>query len=400
VSELPGLNEVRVKYGPAVDIIDLSSRGALVEVPGYRLQPGATVVMEIAVDGTELVVPAQVLRSHVVRFAPQPVYRGGLAFKRPIPLPGTSTNGSAAPEIALAREFERMTRALERRPGAQTTALAALLALLDAPAARRAGAPFASEAARLLRFVTVGLDRKLPSEPLVQRLLEHLHKIVPAQIVRIVEGTGLDRVVAHAPVFFDVSAQDGPVARLLIDFSRDSRIDEWHFHYLKVAAQLLTLVRHLDAPAPLPAAAGDERVRAIDAELPDGWHKLVVRYIDGRMLKGYSQEFTASSASLHVWPSLASEASERITVPLAHLKAVFFVRDFEGNPERRDDSSQASRTHGRRVAVTFLDGEVIVGTTLNYSAEAIGFFIRPVDDSSNNVRVFVAAGAIRQVRFP
>jgi hypothetical protein len=51
------------------------------------------------------------------------------------------------------------------------------------------------------------------------------------------------------------------------------------------------------------------------------------------------------------------------------------------------------------MTVTFLDGETLAGTTLNYSADALGFFLRPLDAKSNNVRVFVATQAIRQVQF-
>jgi hypothetical protein len=403
VSDLPGLNEVRLKYGPAVEVLDLSTRGALIEVPGFRLQPGSTVVIEIAVDGSETVVPAQVLRCHVSRFAPHPVYRGGVAFKRPIALPESPLKCDPDRQDAvLAREFERMTQALERSAGdaVSADALMTALTLLEAPAAKRGGPAFAFEAARLFRTITAALDRRTPGGALVQALVEHLRRVVPTGAVRLVEGSRLDRMVAQAPLCFDVSGGDVTTARLLIDFPKPARIENWHFQYLKLAAHLITVLRHAGpAKTTTPTAPPDE-VRAIDEELPLGWHKLVVRYIDGRMLKGYSQEFTASSASLHVWPSLTARPSDRITVPLAHLKAVFFVRDFEGSPVPVPRQAEAGRRHGRRVAVTFLDGEVIEGTTLNYSPDAIGFFIRPVDDSSNNVRVFVAAGAIRQVRFP
>src|SRR5216684_128045 len=38
ISELAWLNQVRVKYGPAVSLIDLSSGGAQIETASYRLQ--------------------------------------------------------------------------------------------------------------------------------------------------------------------------------------------------------------------------------------------------------------------------------------------------------------------------------------------------------------------------
>jgi len=50
--------------------------------------------------------------------------------------------------------------------------------------------------------------------------------------------------------------------------------------------------------------------------------------------------------------------------------------------------------------VTLNDEEVIVGTTLNYRSGGQGFFVTPIDPQANNIRVFVVAQSVRQVRFP
>jgi hypothetical protein len=55
--------------------------------------------------------------------------------------------------------------------------------------------------------------------------------------------------------------------------------------------------------------------------------------------------------------------------------------------------------HGRKLEVTFLDGEVIVGSTLNYRPEGLGFFLCPADPRSNNLRIFVVCGSVRRARF-
>jgi hypothetical protein len=84
---------------------------------------------------------------------------------------------------------------------------------------------------------------------------------------------------------------------------------------------------------------------------------------------------------------------------ITQLKAVFFVRDFAGDPSRVDSSEFDSANHGRKVEVTFADGEVLRGTTLGYRNDGTGFFIQPADTASNNMRVFVAPGATRSVKF-
>jgi phage head maturation protease len=75
------------------------------------------------------------------------------------------------------------------------------------------------------------------------------------------------------------------------------------------------------------------------------------------------------------------------------------VKDFEGSLERRL-SVEASTEHGPRVAVTFLDEEVLEGTTLSYSPKGLGFLVTPLEADGNNVRSFVASGALRHVSFP
>ena len=76
---------------------------------------------------------------------------------------------------------------------------------------------------------------------------------------------------------------------------------------------------------------------------------------------------------------------------MARLKAVFFVRDFNGNPAYRERKVFDGAGQGRRVEVTFADGEVIVGTTLNYRPDGQGFFLSPADPAANNTRIFVVA---------
>jgi hypothetical protein len=153
----------------------------------------------------------------------------------------------------------------------------------------------------------------------------------------------------------------------------------------------------LDALAQAPVAAAPTLVAAADT----AWQKIVVRYREGAMLKGYTLDFHPSRSHLSLWPSVRAHVSERVIVPLTRLKALFFVKDFAGNPSHRENNRTAPNAGaGRKIEVTFCDREVIRGSTLNYRPEGIGFFVTPADASGNNQRVFVINGAIRQVRFP
>jgi hypothetical protein len=118
--------------------------------------------------------------------------------------------------------------------------------------------------------------------------------------------------------------------------------------------------------------------------------KVVVRYNDGKVLKGYTQDFF-----------LADKPSEEgIEIFLRDLKALFLVRDFSGNPKYKERKKyvEGENPSGRKLEITFCDGEVMVGTTLGYDSNRPGFFIFPADPQSNNVRVFVISSAVKKVR--
>jgi hypothetical protein len=154
------------------------------------------------------------------------------------------------------------------------------------------------------------------------------------------------------------------------------------------------------------AAVVQERQAPIAARQPaplsesfqrTAWQRVVARFRNGHVVRGYTNDFHPSKPHLHMTPE--DRAGEPTFVPLAALKAVFFVRDFAGDPERVDRTDFQDASHGRKVEVAFEDGEVLLGTTLAYRGDGAGFFVQPADSKSNNVRVFVSPGATRHVRF-
>jgi len=128
--------------------------------------------------------------------------------------------------------------------------------------------------------------------------------------------------------------------------------------------------------------------------------KLVVRDADGGILKGYSYDFSPDRPRFHV--VVMGELTRRtVEVRVKHLKAVFFVRDFMGDPSynERKEFLPEQVVSGRQVEVTFTDGEVLVGSTVGYEPKRTGFFFIPADPQSNNLKVFAVAAAVSKVRF-
>lgn len=127
------------------------------------------------------------------------------------------------------------------------------------------------------------------------------------------------------------------------------------------------------------------------------WQKVIARFRDGHLVRGYTADFHPSKPQLHL--SAEPNSSDTVFLQLSQLKALFFVRDFTGDQTRVDRQEFGAAPQGRKVVITFNDGETLLGSTLGYRGEGNGFFVHPADPRSNNLRVFVAPGATQQVRF-
>jgi hypothetical protein len=129
--------------------------------------------------------------------------------------------------------------------------------------------------------------------------------------------------------------------------------------------------------------------------------KVVVRYADGRIIKGYTRDFLPTNPSFHVQPFDSGTSMDAVDILVRDLKAVFFVRDFLGDPnyQERKEIFEGAKVIGKVLEVTFKDSEIVVGSSLSYDPERPGFFIFPTDPEGNNLGIFVVSQAVSKVRF-
>jgi len=131
-------------------------------------------------------------------------------------------------------------------------------------------------------------------------------------------------------------------------------------------------------------------------------NKVVARFVDGRLLKGSTSDFGAAKSSFHVALAEKSpQSSKPLLVQLKDLKALFFVKDLVGQPQYqpRQEFDPGKPVLGRKMRVTFNDGEILVGTTQGYQESRPGFFLIPADKDSNIERCFVVSAAVREISF-
>lgn len=126
-------------------------------------------------------------------------------------------------------------------------------------------------------------------------------------------------------------------------------------------------------------------------------NRVVARFLDGTMVKGTTEDFFPNRPTFHL-SALGNPRSQEIRC--AQLKAVFFVKDFNGDPSREDlpgYTPSVGPSLGKKIAVQFKDGEIICGYTLSYSTDRSGFFLLPADEGGNNLRVYVLKHATKKV---
>lgn len=128
-------------------------------------------------------------------------------------------------------------------------------------------------------------------------------------------------------------------------------------------------------------------------------NKVVVRFLDGKVLKGTTQDFFPNRATFHLLPA---EGGNGIEVRCKQLKAVFFVKDLAGNSSRKDVlgfiAGPGETSQGKKIAVLFKDHELMCGYSLSYLPEREGFFMFPSDKDNNNLRAYILTAACLEVK--
>ena len=124
-------------------------------------------------------------------------------------------------------------------------------------------------------------------------------------------------------------------------------------------------------------------------------NKVVVRFKDGKIKKGNTSDFFPNKVQFH----LTTLSDEVENIDIEQLKAIFFVKDSDGDESHEDKYYDDIIGGGRKIKVEFSDGEIVIGYTLSYSPDRHGFFMTPADLKGNNERIFVVKSATKNVNF-
>ena len=418
--ELQWLRSARLGAGHAVSIVDLSAGGALLDSP-LPLRPDSILTLNIEGRGFDQSIPFRVLRCQIGALLPErTIYRGACEFRSAVELP---IEQSAGATVLYPGAFVGLDAALKRL--VERTGSSGAYGSLDANTVRDALEslrdraisnpldPMGRPLAALLGQVVPGLDgyRGLPD--IIGRIESQLRQTIPQVSLRLLDDAAGPPAPGKKSILINVPGAATASALVSIDLPQGVVLNDWQARVLRVTSRVIALLLRLEADAstlahervldPVPTQTRVDEAESASAQpatQTSAWQKIVVRYAEGQILKGYTHDFSAARPQFSLWPSLNAAKHERVIVPLARLKGVFFVRDFAGNPGYVERLDSTEPQHGRRIEVTLLDDEVIAGRTLSYRPDGNGFFVIPADPLANNIRVFVVSSSVRQVRFP
>jgi len=129
-------------------------------------------------------------------------------------------------------------------------------------------------------------------------------------------------------------------------------------------------------------------------------NRIVAHFQDGKLLRGHTVDFFPARERFHLVPVEPAGEGRAVEVRVADLKGLFFVKDLKGDGMRKKSNLFDPNDHGlgRRVRVTFNDGEVLQGFTQVYQPGRTGFFLVPADKHANTERCYVVATATQEVQ--
>jgi len=130
-------------------------------------------------------------------------------------------------------------------------------------------------------------------------------------------------------------------------------------------------------------------------------NQIVVRFKDGRLLKGYTLDFTAVKDMFHLVSEQDQDRGKVYEIWMNDLKAVFFVKQLDGDKDyserKKFQEVENKKMQGLKIKIVFEDGEIIRGVSFVYNKNKKGFFVIPVDPKSNNDRIYIIRDATKNV---
>ncbi len=146
-----------------------------------------------------------------------------------------------------------------------------------------------------------------------------------------------------------------------------------------------------------PGSRRSQFSRSSVARKPATGRKLEVRFRDGKIVKGTTYKLDTQSLGFYLVPVEPTEEEERMNIYFSDIKAIYFVRDFEGKSAPAEAGNQYS-VEGQDVRVAFPGGEIIEGRTLHrFDPTCERFFMVPKEGDTNIISILIEMSALKGI---
>ncbi|MFB3920851.1 MAG: hypothetical protein ACE145_03970 [Terriglobia bacterium] len=136
----------------------------------------------------------------------------------------------------------------------------------------------------------------------------------------------------------------------------------------------------------------------------DGLRKAIIRFSSGRVLRTYisAEEESFLYQSAPATFAARTPDGNRVEVKSSEVKAIFFVKSFEGAADYSEFKVFTAQPNGRGVWVRihFHDGEIMEGVAPNRIDTYVKpvFSMTPPDPASNNQTVLVSKQSLQEMQ--
>lgn len=128
-------------------------------------------------------------------------------------------------------------------------------------------------------------------------------------------------------------------------------------------------------------------------------HKVVAHFLTKEIKKGTTYDYSSESPMMHllVTDDAGKKQVDRVNIDL--VKAIFFVRDHEGNSlyKEKNEFEPGKTVYGKKLSIEFHDGEKIVGYSVNNPSQKKRFVMIPADPNGNNLRILINMDTIKDL---
>jgi len=191
--------------------------------------------------------------------------------------------------------------------------------------------PMGRQLNALLRLALPALEEGSGLTAILPAIEMQLGRVVPGAAVRFAATAAAGGAFDQNSILIGTPGLLVGAPLVSIDVPKRLTLTTWQLRVTRATARVIAILqrlepdRSIDVASNMPHAAGQPEVAPAPAALSDdtataAWQKVVVRYSDGKILKGYTCDFLASREDFTLYSAPSRIADDAVIVPFMRLR--------------------------------------------------------------------------------